>query len=212
MSCSVIICIVCHTVKPDFVASVEHKRLQARRHRDATPERDARVDDLRQRAQARRHREATPERNARLDDQRRRMQARRHREATPERDERLGAQRRRTEAWRRRETTPVREIRQEQDHVQYHASREIDHSAPLFGQPAVHQKMRALHSAMAATQFHRCGTCLENFPSVSLISHAGQCRKCFTDKHIPKLYSPANMDPGAEPPQLQVCHDLHEVL
>jgi len=29
---------------------------------------------------------------------------------------------------------------------------------------------------------------LENFPSVSLISHAegsGQCRKCFTKKHIP---------------------------
>ena len=148
--------------------------------------------------------------------QRYRTQARRHRKATPEGDEHLDVQRRRTEARRHRETTPVREIRQEQDRVRYHASREIDHSAPLFGQPAVHQKMRAFHSAMAATRFHRCGTCLENFPSVSLISHAegsGQCRKCFTDKHIPKLYSPANnMDPGAVPPQLQVCHDLHEVL
>ena len=41
--------------------------------------------------QARRGREATPERDARLDGQRRRMQARRHREATPERDERLDA-------------------------------------------------------------------------------------------------------------------------
>jgi len=36
-------------------------RAQARRHREATPERDARVDDLRQRAQDRRDREATPE-------------------------------------------------------------------------------------------------------------------------------------------------------
>ena len=155
MSCSVIICIVCHTVKPDFVASVEHKRLQARRHRDATPERDARVDDLRQRAQARRHREATPERNARLDDQRRRMQARRHREATPERDERLDAQRRRTEARRCREITPVREIRQEQERVRYHASREIDHSAPLFGQHAVHQKMRAFQMQPTRAQSRR---------------------------------------------------------
>ena len=91
MSYSIITFIVCHTVKPDFVASVERERLQARRRREATPERDACVDDLRQRAQAGRHRGATPERDARLDGQRRRMQARRHREATPERDERLDA-------------------------------------------------------------------------------------------------------------------------
>ena len=66
-----------------------------------------------------------------------------------------------------------REIRQEQDRVQYHASREIDHIQLhyRFGQPAVHQKMRAFHSAMAATRFHRWGTCLENFPNVSLISY-----------------------------------------
>ena len=85
---------VTRPVKPDFVASVECERLQARRHKEATFERDARVDDLRQRAQARRHREATPERDACLD-----------------------AQRRRTEARRRTETTPVREICQEHDCV-----------------------------------------------------------------------------------------------
>ena len=38
LSYSIIICIVCHTVKPDFVASVERERLQAR-CREATPER-----------------------------------------------------------------------------------------------------------------------------------------------------------------------------
>ena len=83
--------------------------------------------------------------------QRYRTQARRHREATPEGDEHLDVQRRRTEARRHRETTPVREIRQEEDRVCYHASRDIEHSAPLFGQPAVHQMKRASHSAMAAT-------------------------------------------------------------
>ena len=127
MSYSIIICIVCHTVKPDFVASVERERLQARRRREATPERDARVDDLRQRAQARRHREATPERDTCLDGQRRRTQARRRREATPERDEHLDAQRCRTEARRRRKTTPVREIcHAGARSCQISASREID--------------------------------------------------------------------------------------
>ena len=100
-----IICIVCHTVKPDFVVSVEREGLQARRHREATPERYAHVDDLRQRAQARRQRETTPERDAHLDDLRQRSQARRHREATPERDAHLDGQRRRTQARRHREAT-----------------------------------------------------------------------------------------------------------
>ena len=89
------------------------------------------------------------------------------------------------------ETTPVREIHQEQDRVQYHASREIDHSAPLFGQPAVHQKMRAFHSAMAATRFHRCGTCLENFLCVS--SHWGAqvnvARKCLQSSPMINNYT-----------------------
>jgi len=109
LSYSIIICIVCHTVKPDFVASVEHERLQARRCREAAPERDARVDDLRQRAQARRHREATPERDTHLDDLRQRAQARRHREATPERDALVHDQRQRAQA-RRHKRQLLREM------------------------------------------------------------------------------------------------------
>ena len=86
------------------------QRAQARRHREATPERDALVHDQRQRAQlSQETQEATPERDARLDGQRRRTQARRHREATILRDERLDAQRRRIEARRCGETTSVRE-------------------------------------------------------------------------------------------------------
>ena len=92
-----------------FLAFAERERLQARRRKETTPERDARLDDLRERAQARR---------------------------------------------RRLETTSERQMRQEQDCVRYHASRQIDHSAPLFGQPAVCQKMRSFHSALVAAQFH----------------------------------------------------------
>jgi len=110
-------------------------------------------------------------------------------------------------------------MHQEQGCLRYHASRQIDHSAPLFGQPAVYQKMRSFHSALVASQFHQCDMCLENFPSVSIITHAegsGQCRKCFMDKHIPKAYSPANnMDPGAlyfSPSKLQCCHKQHVVV
>ena len=40
-----------------FLAFAERERLQARRRKETTPERDARLDDLRERAQARRRRE-----------------------------------------------------------------------------------------------------------------------------------------------------------
>ena len=140
--------------------------------------------------------------------ERERLQARRRKETTPERDACLDDQRDRAQARRCRETTSEREMRQEQDCGRYHASRQIDHSTPLFGQPAVRQKMRSFHSALVAAQFHQCDICLEKFPSVSIITRAegsGQCRKCFMDKHIPKVYSPANnIDPGAVPPL--ECH------
>jgi len=48
-----------------FLAFAERERLQARRRKETTPERDARLDDQRDRAQARR-RETTPERDARI--------------------------------------------------------------------------------------------------------------------------------------------------
>jgi len=60
-----------------FLAFAERERLQARRRKETTPERDARLDDQRDRA---RRRETTPERDARLDDLRERAQARRRRE------------------------------------------------------------------------------------------------------------------------------------
>jgi len=47
-----------------LLAFAECERLQARRRKETTPERDARLDDQRNRA---RHRETTPERDARLD-------------------------------------------------------------------------------------------------------------------------------------------------
>ena len=66
--------------------------------------------------------------------------------------------------------------------------------------------MHSFHSMIAATRFHRCVTCLENFPNVSVISRTAECRRCHMDKHIPKLCSSANnMDPGKVSPQLQVC-------
>ena len=45
------------------LAFVERERLQARRHKETTPERDARLDDLRERAQARKSREACHQSN-----------------------------------------------------------------------------------------------------------------------------------------------------
>ena len=52
-------------------------------------------------------------------------------------------------------------------------------------------------------EFHRCTTCLECFPDLTMAASSTECRCCTQDKHIPKLYSTANnMNPGVVPRQL----------
>ena len=54
--------------------------------------------------------------------------------------------------------------------------------------------------------FHHCSTCLamECFPNLLIAADYTECRHN-KDRHIPKLYSTANIsNPGTVPPQLQV--------
>ena len=81
-----------------------------------------------------------------------------------------------------------------------------DTCTPLFEQCAVRHKMSTFHSKLMSLEFHRCSTCLECFPDLSMASGGStECTRCSHDKHIPKLYTTANnMNPGTVPPQLQV--------
>ena len=81
-----------------------------------------------------------------------------------------------------------------------------DTCTPLFEQCAVRHKMSTFHSKLMSLESHRCSTCLECFPDLSMAAGGStECTRCSHDKHIPKLYTTANnMNPGTVPPQLQV--------
>ena len=76
---------------------------------------------------------------------------------------------------------------------------------PLFEQHVVRCKMSSFHSKLMSLEFHRCTTCLECFPDLTMAASSTECRRCTQDKHIPKLYSTANnMNPGVVPRQLPI--------
>ena len=93
----------------------------------------------------------------------------------------------------------------------YQAQRDVDSQVPLFEQRVVHSKMLNFHSKLTSLEFHKCTTCLERFPDLTMSASGTECRRCSGDKHVPKLYSAANnMNPGPVPPQLQVM-DLRSI-
>ena len=70
---------------------------------------------------------------------------------------------------------------------------------------ALSPKKFKFHGQIASLSFLQCTTCSEKFPGFRLGRGSTECMHCSQDKHIPKLYSPANnMDPGAIPPQQPV--------
>ena len=91
------------------------------------------------------------------------------------------------------ETVEEREARQQNDRNRH-------------GERSVQTKMLKFHREIASLSWPQCATCNEKFPGLRLSRDSTECMRCSQDKHIPKLYSPANnMDPGPIPPQLQVC-------
>ena len=82
----------------------------------------------------------------------------------------------------------------------YQAQRDVDSQVPLFEQRVVHSKMLNFHSKLTSLEFHKCTTCLERFPDLTMSASGTECRRCSGDKHVPKLYSAANnMNPGPVP-------------
>lgn len=50
----------------------------------------------------------------------------------------------------------------------------------------------------------KCSICLEQFPNLKIDS-SGSCKRCSSDKYIPKVYSALNnMHPGSVPSELSV--------
>ena len=180
-------------------ARLARRRVTYRARRDAeTPERrEARLAA----ARARRDAETPEAREARLARrrltdiarrdacrERARAQSRRANETPAERDHRLAADRDRSQSRRDR-------ARVEQDQLE--ASQSNSSS-----------RMVGFYESISSLSFSTCETCLEQFPNMSVSRQPNgvhECRRCATDKHIPKLYSSGNnMNPGPVPPQLQV--------
>ena len=75
---------------------------------------------------------------------------------------------------------------------------------PRFDHPDVTAKITEFHTYVDSLQSAKCEVCLEQFPNLRVDSHQC-CRRCATDKHVPKLFScQNNMNPGAVPPELTV--------
>ena len=65
-------------------------------------------------------------------------------------------------------------------------------------------KITEFHTHVDSLQSAKCEVCLEQFPNLRVDNHQC-CRRCATDKHVPKLFScQNNMNPGAVPPELTV--------
>uniref|UniRef100_A0A1X7U168 DUF6570 domain-containing protein n=1 Tax=Amphimedon queenslandica TaxID=400682 RepID=A0A1X7U168_AMPQE len=76
--------------------------------------------------------------------------------------------------------------------------------------------MVGFHESISSLTFLTYETCLEQFPNMSVSrqpNRVNECRRCATDKHIPKLYSSGNnINPGPVPPQLQDLSQAEEML
>ena len=70
--------------------------------------------------------------------------------------------------------------------------------------PFVISKMSQFYNHLNGLSMMKCSVCSERFPNVE-VNAAGSCKRCATDKHVPKLYSALNnMDPGTVPVELSV--------
>ena len=101
------------------------------------------------------------------------------------------------------ETPEERETRLQRYRARYR-EQSAQPQLPLFQQSSVRAKMGKFHASMATLDTPVCTTCSERFPGLQLYSNSAECLHCSRDKHIPKVYSSANMNPGPIPPQMQV--------
>ena len=82
---------------------------------------------------------------------------------------------------------------------------QFNREVPSFNDPAVIRKMCEFHEGLLNLEFSCCVVCMERFPSGISGNAMNVCKRCATDKHLPKLYSgDNNMDPGPVPPELAV--------
>ena len=74
-----------------------------------------------------------------------------------------------------------------------------------------HRKLGNFRKKMANIQYNACPVCNERIPSMSLVK--GMCRRCYTEKKIPKKFSAENnMDLGDIPDELKGLTEIEEML
>ncbi|CAG8610513.1 10516_t:CDS:1, partial [Gigaspora rosea] len=71
--------------------------------------------------------------------------------------------------------------------------------------------LHQFRNKMDKLKHSECPTCKECFPSITLV--VGECRRCYTEKTLPKKFSfDNNMDPGEVPEELQKLTEIEEML
>ena len=89
----------------------------------------------------------------------------------------------------------------------YREQQSVQPQLPLFQQRSIQAKMRKFHPNMATLDTLTCPTCSDRYPGLHFHSKSNEYLCCSHDKHIPMVYSFANnMNPGPNPPQLQVSN------
>ena len=113
---------------------------------------------------------------------------RRDRETPEEREVRLS---RRRDYYRRRRAALSIEEHVDRSELGQNSGRSADQGCvelPRFDHPDVTAKITEFHTHVDSLQSAKCEVCLEQFPNLRVDNHQC-CRRCVTDKHVPKLFS-----------------------
>ena len=145
------------------------------------------------------------DREERLRRRREQYRVRRSRETAEEREQRLEARRVRERRQRAMISTEHRQmLLQQRREARHRIAENQPLEIPSVDDPFVVSKVTEFYNHLYGLSMVKCSICSEQFPNIQ-VNSAGSCKRCATDKHIPKLYSALNnMDPGAVPVELSV--------
>lgn len=190
----------------------ETVRKRNRQNNETEEQRNARLARDRNRKRQKKANETEEEHNARLTNQRERRKQRKSTETTEERSNRLE----REKEIKRNMRLRNKQIRQEYDEERQDSAEETDDEPVRIRSAKTisveeHRMLQKFRETMDNIRYNTCPVCNERIPLMSLVK--GSCRRCHTEKKVPKKFSAANnMDPGDIPDELKGLTEIEEML
>ncbi len=175
----------------------QHQRLIA----ETEAEKQVRLEQLKMNQQNCLCNETLVDKEARLENKKQRLQAETLKNSLSKLERMSTRQRERLEM----ETPEQRSARLAKTYMSKQNS--SDGLVPLLNDECFKEKTKIFHESMSSIESPICSICLEHFPGTQMASNCTECRRCFRDKKIPKLFSAENnMSPGPVPAELQVSN------